>query len=91
MAYQILLTRAAEKGLDALPRPLFLRVKRELLALAENPYPVDCKALKGKFKGKHKGLHRVRLGDYRIIYEVKGTELVVVVVKIGTRGGAYRE
>ena len=87
MAYRILLTRAAEKGLDALPRPLFLRVKRELLALAENPHPVDCKAL----KGKHKGLHRVRLGDYRIIYEVKGTELVIVVVKIATRGGAYRE
>jgi len=87
VAYQILLTRAAEKGLDALPRPLFLRVKRELLALAENPYPVDCKAL----KGKHKGLHRVRLGDYRIVYEVKATQLVIVVVKIGTRGGAYRE
>ena len=87
MAYRILLTRVAEKALDALPRPLFLRVKRELLALADDPYPVGCKAL----KGRHKGLHRVRLGDYRIVYEVKGTELVVVVVKIATRGDAYRE
>ena len=87
MAYRIVLTRVAEKGLDALPRPLFLRAKRELLALAENPYPVGCKVL----KGKHKGLHRVRLGDYRIVYEVKGSELVIVVVKIATRGGAYQE
>ncbi|MBI5445985.1 MAG: type II toxin-antitoxin system RelE/ParE family toxin [Deltaproteobacteria bacterium] len=87
MAYRVLLTRTAEKGLDALPRPLFLRVKRELLALAEDPYPVGCKA----FKGRHKGLHRARLGDYRIICEVRGAELVIVVVKIGTRGGAYRE
>jgi len=84
--YRVLLTRVAEKGLDALPRSLFLRVKRELLALAENPYPTDCKAL----KGKHKGLHRVRLGDYRVVYKVEGAELVVLVVKIGTRGGVYR-
>jgi mRNA interferase RelE/StbE len=82
VAHRVLLTRTAEKGLDALPRPLFLRVKRELLALAENPFPPDCKAL----KGKHKGLHRVRLGDYRIIYKVEGAELAVLVVKIGIRG-----
>jgi mRNA interferase RelE/StbE len=35
-------------------------------------------------------LHRVRVGDYRIVYEVQGAVLLVLVVRIGTRGEVYR-
>jgi len=56
-------------------------------ALVENPCPTDCKAL----TGKHKDLHRVRLGDYRNVYKVEGAEFAVFMVKIDTRGGAYQE
>jgi len=33
---------------------------------------------------------RVRIGDYRVIYEIKGNELVLIVIKIGARGDVYK-
>ena len=33
---------------------------------------------------------RVRIGDYRVIYEIKGDELVLIVIKIGARGDVYK-
>lgn len=36
------------------------------------------------------GAFRVRIGDYRVIYEIKGDELVLIVIKIGARGDVYK-
>jgi mRNA interferase RelE/StbE len=48
------------------------------------PRPSGCKKLKGG-----EGLYRIRVGDYRVIYEIEDAKLVVVVVKIGNRKDIY--
>jgi mRNA interferase RelE/StbE len=63
-------------------------VKRIVLAvegLAENPYPDSCQELAGS-----QGAFRIRVGDYRLLYEVFEEVLVVEVVKVGHRREVYR-
>jgi mRNA interferase RelE/StbE len=57
-----------------------------LHALENNPRPPGCVKLQGGDE-----LYRVRVGDYRILYEVQDAVLVVLVVQIGHRGEIYRQ
>ena len=61
------------------------RIRAAIDLLAENPRPPNCVALQGET-----GVYRVRVGDYRIIYEVFDRVLVVQVVRIGHRREVYR-
>ena len=83
--YQIELTRTARRALDSLPTKVQKQIDRQILALAKNPYPPGSKKLRGV-----EGLHRVRVGDYRILYIVEADRLVIVIVTIGHRGEVYR-
>ena len=85
MAYKITMKRSAVRDLRALPRPMQVRIAHKIDALAENPFPRGSTRLQAK-----PDLRRVRVGDYRIIYEVRQTILVVLVVRIRHRGDAYR-
>lgn len=75
---------AALRALEDLPRKLAARLYARAEALGTDPYPSGVKKLRGT------GFHRVRVGDYRIVYEVQGAVLLVLVVRIGTRGDVYR-
>lgn len=89
MAYRIELTPAAEKALAKAAksnRTLLKRLDQTLLALAENPVPVGRKQL----AGEDPSLYRVRVGDYRILYQIEGDVLVILVVHIGHRKDVYR-
>jgi mRNA interferase RelE/StbE len=55
-----------------------------LLALSDNPRPHGCKKLTGREE------YRIRVGDYRVIYEIHDAVLVVLVVRIARREKAYR-
>ncbi|MBK8477985.1 MAG: type II toxin-antitoxin system RelE/ParE family toxin [Opitutaceae bacterium] len=61
------------------------RISRMVDALAVNPRPPGCKKLKGEEE-----VWRVRVGDYRILYEVRDAQLVVLVIDIANRAKAYR-
>ena len=61
------------------------RMRAAIDLLAENPWPPNCVALQGET-----GVHRVRVGDYRIVYEVFDRVLEVQVVRIGYRREVYR-
>lgn len=56
-----------------------------LLGLEQNPRPHGVKAM-----ASHKGLFRVRVGDYRILYEIDDAAHVVTVTRVRLRGSAYR-
>lgn len=89
MAYRVELTPAAEKALVKVAksnRTLLKRLDQTLLSLAENPAPVGNKQL----VGENPPLFRVRVGDYRILYQIEDDVLVVLVVHVGHRKDVYR-
>ena len=87
MPYTIKMHPDARDDLAALPRRVQRQIDKKLLSPAKNPRPTQAEPLKGK---KNKNLWRVRSGDYRIIYEIRESVLVVLVVRIGNRKEIYR-
>ncbi|HVN64905.1 MAG TPA: type II toxin-antitoxin system RelE/ParE family toxin [Candidatus Binataceae bacterium] len=85
MAYRVDLTPVARRELGGLDSSVRERILRALIALETNPRPPRVKKLKGD--GNY---WRTRLGDYRVIYEIRDDALVVLVVRIAHRREAYR-
>ena len=83
--YRLRLTTAAEKELDSLPTKAVDRIILAIRDLAAEPRPHGCKKLVGK-----KNTYRIRVRDYRVIYEVHDKEVVILVVRIGHRKDAYQ-
>ncbi len=83
--HEVLLAPAAEKDLDKLPKSLFTRVTKELKSLAENPRPRGSRKIVGSMSD-----WRVRVGDYRIVYEIRENEKEIRVMRIKHRREAYR-
>ncbi len=75
----------AEKELAKLDKPVARRLLDAIDRLAETPNPNNSKLLKG-----FTGIWRLRVGDYRVIYEIRDSELVILVVEIGHRREVYR-
>jgi len=85
VAYEVRLKPSAEKKLRKLSREAQQRVARRLDGLAADPRPPGCERLAGL-----ENLYRVRVGDYRIVYEIEDDVLVVLVITIGNRREVYR-
>lgn len=83
--YLIVLTRNAEKQLDKLSDTIAEPIFEKIQELAENPRPNGCKKLKGRSG------YRIRVGNYRVIYELVDAELIieVVTVTVGHRKDVY--
>ncbi len=85
MQYQVELARKAHKFLAAQSAKVQKQISEKIDLLETDPRPHGYKRLKGK-----KELYRVRTGDYRIIYTIKDTQLLVLVVQIGNRRDVYQ-
>ncbi|HZI96267.1 MAG TPA: type II toxin-antitoxin system RelE/ParE family toxin [Actinomycetales bacterium] len=83
--YQVRIARRARKSLVALPRREQQRLRAAIELLAEAPRPPGCAAMAGE-----QSVYRVRVGHYRIVYEVLDDVLVVHVVRVGHRREVYR-
>lgn len=83
--YKILLHARVPKELKALPKEVGARVRAIINSLAHNPVPPTASKLQGRT-----GCYRIRVGDYRIVYEVHVTEIVVYVVGVAHRREVYR-
>lgn len=83
--YRVDIARRAIKALTALPRQEQQRVRAAIDLLADNPRPPGCTKLTAEDK-----TYRVRVGVYRIVYEVFDDHLVIDVVRIGHRRDIYR-
>jgi mRNA interferase RelE/StbE len=85
--YSVEIRRSAKKELDVLPLRVQHRCYDALLFLAHNPFSevLHIKKLRGALS-----LYRLRIGDYRIVYEVNGDVLTVTVIKVGHRSEVYR-
>ncbi len=85
MAYTVELAKKAQRQLKTLPEVVQKRLNTEIDALAINPRPPRVKAMQGM-----RGLLRLRVEDYRIIYQVQDDHLVVLVVAVGHRSKVYK-
>lgn len=83
--YQVLITRSAEKQLKKMTLQVQRKVAAVIMSLAIEPRPYGSKKLTGTVSS-----YRVRVGDYRIIYDIYEHEIVVSVLKIGHRRDIYR-
>ena len=82
--YNIQFAPSAERAFRKLTRDLQLRLGKAIDKLTINPLPNGVKKLSGEM-----GLFRIRVGDYRIVYQVKSAELIVLVVRLGHRRDIY--
>ncbi|MEW2631761.1 type II toxin-antitoxin system RelE/ParE family toxin [Streptomyces sp. NPDC048389] len=87
MTYAFRFTTAAQRQLRAISRPDAMRILTALTALGDDPYreDADVKKLTGP-----SGLYRLRVGSYRVAYQINDGELVILVVKVGDRRDVYR-
>ena len=85
MKYRIEVKRSAAKALKKIPKPDRRRISEKIDSLAEELPSLEITKLKGD-----KPFHRIRVGDYRIIYEIQDEVLVILIVKVGHRKDIYR-
>lgn len=85
-SYEILWKRSAEQDLRKIDRQQLSRIVVAIGALAEDPFPPGSRKLRGS-----EGAHRLRVGDYRVIYQVDVETRTLVVVHVRHRREAYRE
>ena len=86
MVYKILIKRQAQKVLEKISPPNLQELIRvEIENLATDPFPTQAKRLRG-----FEDTYRIRQGGWRIIYEIRDEELIIEVIKIGSRGDVYK-
>ena len=81
--YTIVLSKKAQNQLDKLSDNIAEPIITAIAGLEENPRPKGCKKLKGR-EG-----YRIRTGNYRIIYDIFETELIVDIITLGHRKDIY--
>ncbi len=83
--HDVLLERAAQRDLKGLPAAEFARVVARIRGLVGNPRPPGSRKLRGSQSD-----WRLRIGDYRVIYEIDDGAKVVRVMRVRHRSEAYR-
>ena len=84
MNFKIKITKKAHKELEKIPIENKIKIHRSIQALSENPYPVNCKKLRGRDS------YRIRVGRFRIIYEIMLELNAIHVIVVRDRKNVYR-
>ena len=81
MPYRVELTPSAQRDLRRLPQEVQARLGAPIQALAENPRPTGVRKLRGEEQ-----TWRIRIGPYRVVYDVHDDRMLVVILKVARRG-----
>ena len=84
MKYRVHIIRSAEKEIDGLPLSMNRRISHKILSLEQNPRPRGSKKLSAREQ------YRLRVGDYRILYDIDDSNQVVTLFAVGHRSEVYR-
>lgn len=86
MTYTLLIKRQAKKTLQSLSRPDRNRITEKIIALGVNPDDptLDIKPLQGQ------PYYRLRIGNWRVIYDRDDNVKIIAIEKVKPRGGAYK-
>lgn len=82
--YTVLILPSAQKQLNKLPDNIATRIEDKMMELGDEPRPSGCKKLKGR------DAYRIRISDYRVIYDIVDNELIVTVINIAHRKDVYQ-
>jgi mRNA interferase RelE/StbE len=88
MSYRLLLHKSVTKFLEKCPDKQRQDIKQKLELLKQNPYAneqLDIKPMQG-----YENLYRLRIGQYRLVYQIKQDELIIFILKAGNRGDIYK-
>jgi mRNA interferase RelE/StbE len=83
--YEVYIEKAAENDLKRLPTTSFQRIIPQIRTLAQNPRPSGCRKLTGS-----KNDWRIRVGDYRVLYEIDEKTRAVRIMRVRHRREVYR-
>ncbi|MCI4463014.1 MAG: type II toxin-antitoxin system RelE/ParE family toxin [Caldisericum sp.] len=83
-SYQIKWKESAVKSVSKFPKEIRERIVEKVDELRDSPF------LGEPLSGDLKGLRRIKIGDYRIIYFVDTDKVIIIVVKVGHRSEIYR-
>ena len=83
--HEVILESSAAKGLRKLPKEVVQRIAAELRALREDARPAGCRKIVDS-----ENAYRIRVGDYRIVYQVNDEQKRILVLAIGNRKEVYR-
>ena len=84
MAYRVVITPHARRQLLKMSSDVLRRLEEAITGLGDEPRPQGARRLQGV-----EDLYRIRVGDYRVIYQIRDKAVVVLVVKIGHRREVY--
>ena len=84
--YKIVFKKEAAKSLTKLPRNVAKTIREKLEAIAAIPYTAHPNAK--KLQGRDG--YRLRVGNWRVIYEIQNDQLIILVLKVAPRGEVYR-
>jgi mRNA interferase RelE/StbE len=82
--FEVIFKRSVAKDLRQIPKKDIAKILKRIEALRAEPRPPGVEKLSGQEK------YRIRQGVYRILYEIRNNELIIVVVKIGHRRDVYK-
>jgi len=83
-SYELVFKKSVTKDLRSIPKKDVERILKRIEALRDDPRGEGCIKLSAQER------YRVRQGVYRIVYEIRENELVVMVVKVGHRSAIYK-
>ncbi|HRI55490.1 MAG TPA: type II toxin-antitoxin system RelE/ParE family toxin [Anaerolineae bacterium] len=86
MAYRLVFTKQADRTLRKAPRSLSDLIRSKLGQIAADPYAHHGNVT----RLQNRPGFRLRVGDWRVIYEIQDDQLVILVLKIAPRGGVYQ-
>lgn len=84
MTYAVLIERRAQRALAKIAQPQRDRIIAAIQRLGDEPRPAGVKKLSGR------EAWRIRVGAYRVLYEIRDSQLIVLIVDVGHRRGIYR-
>lgn len=82
--YEIIFSRKSAKFISALPQNYKNKIKEILAILKENPYAYPYKKIRGETN-----LYRIRVGKYRILYEINKKQSQIIILKVDKRERVY--
>ncbi|MFN0200327.1 MAG: type II toxin-antitoxin system RelE family toxin [Bacteroidia bacterium] len=84
--YKVTVSRSAEKELSKIPKGIVNRIGTAIESLMENPRPTGSK----KLKGTDENLWRIRIGDYRVVYDIEDSIRIIDIKKVGHGKDIYQ-